>query len=194
MGALHDRMKELLPDYVRGGISAGERQRVAEHLSGCEQCRQEAELLKDLFVLDVPDPGDGFWKALPVAVRSQARPSRPTSARWAAFAAFLRSLLSPAPVSAAVSLAVLVMVFSSVLQPPESEQLPRDPFVVSVIEYDDLSEADLPDERIALPDADGYSEEAGFGQATYHREFAALDDDELAALEEILMQKNNGGG
>lgn len=194
MSALHDEARELLPDYVKGGLPPKERQQVAAHLAVCGPCRQEAELLADLLSLEAPDPGEGFWKALPLAARQKAGTELPPGSRWKEFRAAALEFLTPAPALAAASLAVLVMVVSGALRQTVVEPEPRDPFAVSVIEYDDLSEADIADARIVLTDAEGYAEEAGFGQTTFHREFAALDDDELAVLEQMLMQKKNGGG
>ncbi len=43
---MESEIQELLPDVLHGTIAPGERARVEAHLSGCNRCREELEVLR----------------------------------------------------------------------------------------------------------------------------------------------------
>lgn len=47
-GSQHDAVLQLIPWYAGGRLDADERERVAEHLAGCEACRAELEAERTL--------------------------------------------------------------------------------------------------------------------------------------------------
>ncbi len=68
-------MRDLLPGYVHGTISAAERADVAAHLESCEDCAAEVELIEiasTAFPLPKIDIGS-ILKALPAAPRDARR-------------------------------------------------------------------------------------------------------------------------
>lgn len=67
--------RAALPEYLSGDLPAAERRAVADHLSGCAECR--AELVR--------------WQALAGAVRRRVKSATPPPPRWAR----LRAALPP---------------------------------------------------------------------------------------------------
>ena len=59
---------ELL-DYIEQEMPMDERQRVAEHLAECHNCKEEYKGLRAMLNkaknLAVEDPGEEFWRQLP---------------------------------------------------------------------------------------------------------------------------------
>lgn len=66
-------IKELLPSYLEGRLADKEKERIALHLSSCEDCRTELALLRTMAEAPVPDPGEDFWAALPGTVHREVR-------------------------------------------------------------------------------------------------------------------------
>lgn len=62
-------IKELIPDYIEGGLKNDTRTRIASHLNACQSCREEARLLEKTWQMlgeieDIqPDPHyiSRFW-------------------------------------------------------------------------------------------------------------------------------------
>jgi anti-sigma factor RsiW len=70
-------MRDLLPDYVHGTLSARDREMVADHLEACADCAPEVELIRtasSAFPAPVVDVG-AIVKALPAAPRAGGRGS-----------------------------------------------------------------------------------------------------------------------
>ena len=74
---------ELVTGYVDGTLDDVLRTEVAEHLSGCETCRDQAEFERAararLLALPAPEPRAGFEEEL----RGRLRARRPSRWRWA---------------------------------------------------------------------------------------------------------------
>jgi anti-sigma factor RsiW len=61
----NERIKLMLPDHLEGTLLRTDRARVEEHLAVCPDCTAELEVLRLMASEAVPDPGDGFWAAMP---------------------------------------------------------------------------------------------------------------------------------
>jgi hypothetical protein len=72
---------ELL-DYLEQEMPADERERVAEHLTECSNCKQEYKGLRAMLNkaknLAIEDPGEEFWQQLPQKVLAQVTRERHT--------------------------------------------------------------------------------------------------------------------
>src|SRR2546430_6792490 len=93
---------ELIP-YVHGELPAPERERVAQHLRGCLDCRRDADELREL--LDdlgraVPRPPDVHWGGYRAELREKLAAHRTRRAWWA----------RPVPLALSASLASLLLV------------------------------------------------------------------------------------
>lgn len=58
-------IQELLPAYQGRMLTPADMDRIEKHLSGCDDCTRELELLGILAAEQVPDPGEAFWTAMP---------------------------------------------------------------------------------------------------------------------------------
>ena len=93
---------ELIP-YVHGELPAPERERVAQHLRECLDCRRDADELREL--LDdlgraVPRPPDVHWGGYRAELREKLAAHRTRRAWWA----------RPVPLALSASLAGLLLV------------------------------------------------------------------------------------
>jgi anti-sigma factor RsiW len=70
-------IKELLPAYLEQALDQSDKRRVEGHLTSCDDCRTELSFLRMMADETVPDPGEGFWAAMPERV-SQAVQKRQT--------------------------------------------------------------------------------------------------------------------
>jgi hypothetical protein len=122
-GSEHSAVDALLPFYVNGTLQGGELDRVKQHLEGCEECRREAEWLRNVFVACeaiVPVPEDspfadtgrmpGIAAQIPAfAGRTDAGGwRRRVSAGWAATQPWARMLLAAQLAAVAVLGTMLV--------------------------------------------------------------------------------------
>ncbi|MGH2710938.1 MAG: anti-sigma factor family protein [Actinomycetota bacterium] len=75
---MNEHPEELLAEYVDDALSAGERARVEEHLSTCQQCREEVELSTSALAIlaSVPELEAPPGVALAVRRRERQAPSR----------------------------------------------------------------------------------------------------------------------
>ncbi len=83
MAAIHP--ETALAPYVRGELDGAERQRVAEHLAGCGQCRESAESFRALLaelsarIDELPAPE---WTAYRAQLRRKLAARQEPRARW----------------------------------------------------------------------------------------------------------------
>jgi hypothetical protein len=166
----HETIKEKLPEYIREGSVPEE---VHTHLKECSECHQDAEILRGLLDLTVPEPGGMFFETLPQKTRSLLKDDRKSP--------FFRL------VHAFVLLALIVItafVYYTINKPEVAEELYafNDPLATLVFDLSDLNENDIPS-AIEISDAEELymSEETSF-----FREFAYLDAEEMEALYETL--------
>jgi hypothetical protein len=73
MSCKNNDIKELLPLYAGNELGQADLLRVKEHLRSCEDCGQEAALLRMMAEEPVPDPDDAFWAELPGRVYRAVR-------------------------------------------------------------------------------------------------------------------------
>lgn len=66
-------IKEMLPRYLAGELAGDARAGVEGHLDVCGDCRAEMDVLRALSAETVPDPGEGFWAAMPGRIRRACR-------------------------------------------------------------------------------------------------------------------------
>ncbi len=191
MNSDHDRIREMLPQYVRGAVSAENSEEIMAHLAVCADCRDEAALVKDMASQRVPDPGEAYWTVLRSEVRRQTRRPADEHKPWGKR---LFSLLRPVPV-AAFAIAALIIVLSTVGrdQPQDPAHPFSDPLVVSVLDYEYLDEADLAVSEIA-----GGEDESPFAGTVYGRgyyaDIASLDAEQMDELLALLKTIENQGG
>ncbi|MHB8882380.1 MAG: zf-HC2 domain-containing protein [Thermodesulfovibrionales bacterium] len=189
MRSEHDGIKELFSEYLKGTLSAGTGDTIAVHLAECAECREELECIREVLSLEVPDPGDLFWKTLPQRVRLAAPPQKPSvfSFRW----------LQLRPVAASLMLAVLIMALLGhyyFRQPAAYDPLFRDPLSTEPLDVSSLKEKDIPRVRLELPDAGVSWQTGNFMDYGYQGEFSSLSAAEAEAFMRVLNKENKSGG
>ena len=85
----HDRLRDLLGVYVLGGLSAGERADVDDHLAECDRCRDDLVelapipgLLSQVQLDDLETPSPPDPDAVVAAARADLDRLRASRARW----------------------------------------------------------------------------------------------------------------
>lgn len=72
-----EQTKSMLLDYIEGEMPLEESNRVAEHLAKCDVCNTEFNGLRAMLNkaknLSYDDPGEEFWRQLPIKVLQQVR-------------------------------------------------------------------------------------------------------------------------
>lgn len=190
----HDEIREILPDYLKGALPEKKREEVEIHLKGCKDCRVELSFLNELIKIEVPDPGDIFWKALPQRVKG-AIVEDPThrgeeEARRFSLRFFL---LRPFPIATTIVVAFF-LIFTYIKKKEVSEPDPAfiAPLTASVLDYSDITEKDIhliTEQPVAY---ELYTED--FIEHSYHREFASLSSREMEGLYEALEKEYKKGG
>ncbi|MGD8594050.1 MAG: zf-HC2 domain-containing protein [Gammaproteobacteria bacterium] len=75
-----EQIQAELLDYLEQEMSAAERKRVTEHLAECEKCKKEYKglraMLNNAKNLPIEDPGEEFWRQLPLNVLDEVRRER----------------------------------------------------------------------------------------------------------------------
>jgi|GEM_PF-1516209 len=186
----HDEIREMLPDYQRAAIPEEIRDLVETHLRVCEDCMAELSLITEMTGTVVPDPGELFFKTLPMRVRASVKEQR-------AEGLSLRALLfRPLPVAATIAallIAVVLFTLTKKRETPELDPYFKDPFTVAVLDYGGITERDIPltEERIPIDEL-LTSHESSMGYS-YHREFASLSSEEMESLYEALRKEQKTG-
>lgn len=189
MKPVHDRVQELIPEFLNGSLSEAGLKDVEEHLKECPECSETVNLLRSIALSEVPDPGDLYWNTLPqkvkVSVREQER-------RRFGFSA----LFSPFRIGAAAAALILITVTSFVLfknKPAAPDLIPSDPFSAAVVDYSAITADDIPliTEQLPIAELETYSPEPI--DSSYYREFASLSARELESVYESLKEQNAGG-
>ncbi|GAB4417378.1 MAG: hypothetical protein OHK0032_13430 [Thermodesulfovibrionales bacterium] len=194
----HEDMKEMLPDYLRGTLSGEMRVYLETHLSGCEECRGELSLITELTKINVPDPGELFFKTLPRRVRASVKEEGVKGFSLKVL------LFRPLPAAATiVALLLLTVIFTPTKkkEAPELDPYFKDPFTVAVLDYGDVTEKELvlsmskdipqAEERIAIDESFIYP--GNPMEYSYYREFASLSSKELESLYEALRKEQKTG-
>ena len=81
-----ERVRETLPEWARGQLGAGEDRAVEAHLTGCDECRAEAELIR-LLAAAPPSVPEGLAARIRLGVARDRRPSSVSGRPWWALAA-----------------------------------------------------------------------------------------------------------
>jgi hypothetical protein len=183
----HEGTREMLPDYLRGNLTEELRIKVETHLKGCRDCMDELSFLTELVRIEVPDPGDIFWKTLPQRVKGEIGEE---NARRFSLRSFL---LKPFPIAATI-VAAFFLIFTYIKKKEVSESDPTfiAPLTASVLDYGDITEKDIPliTEQPAVYEL--FAE--NLTEHSYHREFVSLSSKELEGLYEALEKEQERGG
>lgn len=94
---MHEKINDLLPDYVNGLLPEGVKNLVERHVSECARCAEEVDLLKGIHEIEAPDPGPEFWAACPKAAVSAAGKSK---SQISNFNSRIKYILPPAAAAA----------------------------------------------------------------------------------------------
>lgn len=186
----HEKIIELLPEYLKGALPREMGDEVQAHLEGCEECRNELSFLRELVDSEVPDPGDLFWQSLPRRVRLTVEEKK----RERSTVGFLVRRL---PVGAAIAIALLLTLIS--LNPFKHKELVQDPFfrdplTAAVSDYSDASENDIPFIAEEITGDESYLPREHYMEFSYQREFASLSGREMESLYEVLKEEHQSGG
>lgn len=185
----HEEIKEMLPDYLNGSLTEDTRNNIETHLKECKECRNELAFISGIASVDVSDPGDLFWQTLPKRVRGAIEKERVD--RFS----LRRLLLRPLPVAAAIAaLLLLVFTYTKREEPLELDPFFNDPFTVAVLDYNGITERDIPLITESLISDELYLISENFTEHSYHREFSSLGSKEMEGLYEALKKEQLTGG
>ena len=163
---------------------------VEAHLEECRECRDERELLAEIISAEVPDPGELFWRALPRRVRLMAEAEKRKSfTMWSLF-----RWLPVSAAAAALSFLVIAYIHPHKQEMPEQDAFFRDPLTVSVTDYSNMTEKDIPLITVKLADDELYLPGESYTGYSYHREFASLSSGEMESLYKALKTDGQTGG
>ncbi|GBE00952.1 MAG TPA: zf-HC2 domain-containing protein [Nitrospirae bacterium] len=183
----HNGIKEMLPEYLNGSLTEEFRCDIETHLKECRECRDELSLITEFIYINVPDPGELFWRTLPLKVRGAVE--REKAGRFSLKSLFRRL---PLPVAAAAAL-LLILILSYVKkeeQTPELALFFEDPFTAEVMDYSGITEKDIPLTIDRVTDNTMYLQPEDFEEYSYYREFASLSSKEMESLYEALKTDN----
>ena len=190
----HDRIKDTLPDYLKGFLPEEMRSEIENHIKDCVDCREELSFIKELVEIEVPDPGDLFWQTLPQRVRGTVEEKK--EKRYSFKSLFFR----PLPIAATIAgLFLLVLTYTTTMQKKEIKEISEaepfsSPFTVAVVDYSSISEKDIPliEERLDINEV--YLPPGNLLEFSYYKEFASLSSKELDSLYEVLKKEKTNGG
>ena len=192
MGYTHEEMKEMLADYHNGLIEGDTRHALEGHLQECSHCREELYLISELTYFKAPDPGELFWKTLPAKVSRLAKQEEK-----GVFS--LKHFFRPVPAFVSAMLLVIVAISSVYIISGMGTALDpfyEEPLSYSMLDYDGISENDLPAIIEEWPDDSMMEEDIveEYGTYSYHMEIAYLDQDEFENLIEVLKENERKEG
>ncbi|GBD96181.1 MAG TPA: zf-HC2 domain-containing protein [Nitrospirae bacterium] len=188
----HDRIKEMLPDYVNGLVSEKAGKDIETHLKECSGCAGEVSFISELIKVEVPDPGELYWKTLPQKMRAIS--TQRDEKRFS-----FSSLLRPAPVFATTLLIAIVIISSVYIINTKSNGIDflfEDPLAFQAIDINGISEEDLSaaiGETIKENTTEIFYTE-DFSPHSYFMEFASLNSWELEGIYEVLKGEQQTGG
>ncbi len=182
----HEKIKEMLPEYLKGSLSEDLKKDVKAHLKKCDECKEDVSCLSELIKIDVPDPGDLFYKTLPQRVKGSLNDE--SERRFS-----LRSIFfKPIPVAiAAAFIAIIIFTFTRNGKIKEFDPFFKDPFTASVLDYSNISERDIFSKDMAIDERYIHEDFMGY---SYVREFAYLDSNEIDGLYEAFKKEQKIGG
>jgi len=185
----HEEIKAFFPEYLKGTLPEKVKSDIEAHIGVCEECRGELTVLSELFTLEVPDPGNFFWKNLPAKVRGAVEKEKPRHVS-------LRSWLWRAlPAAAAIVILVsIISVFKKEREVPELAYPFKGPFTVEVIDYGDITQKDVQVITKHIVGDDMYVHPCELVEYSYHREVAYLGSKDMEGLSELLERELKRGG
>jgi len=187
MKSEHNRVMAQLADYLHGNLDETARTVVDRHLSECNECREELAVLKTLQDLEVPDPGELYWKTLPQRVRVtvEERRRRPLS--------ILESFFRPLSVAtAALLIVVSLLLYMKVFRDGGFDPLFEDPLAAESIDYSEIPESAIPPIRVA-----GYEPDGNGGYSydySFYEDLETMGPEELDSLLKTLDGNQYYGG
>ena len=126
----------LLPDYVNARLERSLQHEVDLHLQACAECRAEAKLIADVFLVvrahkHIPAPRPNYFNALVPRLRQRLERREHWSA-WLSHPLFVRF---------AAPLAAAVVLVSLVIQIPFSSDSVSGRFLTHTLSFDDVADA-----------------------------------------------------
>jgi hypothetical protein len=185
----HEKIMELLPEYLKGALPGELGNEVQTHLEGCEECRKELSFLREIADSEVPDPGDLFWESLPWRVRLTVEEKKKD--RFPS--GFLVRGLPVAAAIAAVLLLTLIYVYPFKDKTHVQDPFFKDPLTASVSDYGDASEKDIPLIAEEITVEETYLAHDNYTDPSYLEEFASLSSGEMESLYEALKGDQRSG-
>jgi hypothetical protein len=183
----HREIKELLPDYLNNMISDERAALIRKHLDECSECSDECASLTLIKEIDVPDPGELFWKTLPQRVRALAEEE--TRHRVPLYAALLKPLAAVITIVMVLTGIYLFTGRDATFYDPTYD----DPFTevseVS-IDYTEIDEDAIPSLTIEVADSDLFMN----GEYSYLFDLTSLSSNELDIMEKELSTIKKIGG
>jgi len=187
MSFSHDDIREMFPEYLKGSLSEDLRNAIEVHLRDCSACRSELSMMSEFVSIDAPDPGNLFWATLPQNLKGLV--GEKNAHRFS-----LKSLLFKfVPVATALAV-LLVFILTDRNGVYESVPYFSDPFKVTYLEYNDLTEEDLYLLADQIARDEWYIEPGDVMEYSYHGEFASLSSEEMDSLYEALKTEQTIGG
>lgn len=190
MNLSHKDIKFLLADYKKGKLGGDIESMIKAHLNECEECKEELSLINELCDINIPDPGDLFWEALPRRVIdvSRNKDRRVGLLHW---------LIRPVPALTGLIFIVLVTAISLYFYTKTGDfYMPGsgDPLSVSLVELSDLQEKDIVNtlEDMIVEDPE-IAYELTFNGNSIYLDIAYLTETEMGSLENILKTEMKGG-
>ena len=187
----HDRIKEMLTDYVNGLVSEKARKDIEAHLKECSDCAGEVSFISELIKVEVPDPGELYWKTLPQKMRAI---STQRDAKRFSFS----SLFRPAPAFATALLIAIVIISSFYINTKSAgiDFLFEDPLAFQAIDINGISEEDMSAAigETIKENTTGIFYTEDFSPHSYFMEFASLSSMEMEGIYEVLEGEQQTGG
>lgn len=144
-------IKLLLPAFLNERLEQGEQVRVQEHLSTCEDCREELSLLRLLVEEIVPDPGETYWATMPDRVFRTVQAHK--EKKWHVDLSWLADrLILPRWVLGAVTVGIILMISliavrfprtGAVVSPPQGYEFSDEAIVVDGVHISALDNNQL---------------------------------------------------
>ncbi len=196
----HDRIKGILPEYLKGALSEEIRKEIESHLNDCAECSGELTLISGLMSIEAPDPGEMFWVTFSRKVRKSIVQENAKGClaplKSSRIHGWLRSLLyRQLPAAAAIAVlffAVYTFINSKKVFYPDS--VTHDPFAADYLEYDYLTEEDIPAITDNAVVSKSYADAEDILEYSYYKELVSLNSDEMKSLVEALKKEHIKGG
>lgn len=185
----HEEIMEMLPEYQRGHVNSDIRNDMEMHMKECQDCRDILSLISRLQRIEVPDPGDLFWKTLPQKVRVSVE--KPKVHRFSVKAVLF------GPLSIAVTAVILIFIFfahTNKKVADENDLLINDSFDEAIMDYSNFNERDIrfATNEVLGRELSGKSDD--FAEYAYDEGLDVLSEKDLNSLNEVLKREQQAGG